>query len=142
MKKDLEPKNSKGISPKGINEEKSFQYPKTKTNKRKKRESFIPKVVANRMARRVVFTTGLPTLSGMGVFIVSYILIIKGITDVPPAITLASSALCFLIGLIGLSYGILSASWDDSPGSLLGFENIQPNIERMRKAFKTVNTKE
>ena len=33
MTKDLEPKNSKGIRPKGINEEKSFQYPKTKTNK-------------------------------------------------------------------------------------------------------------
>ncbi|ABX08631.1 PAM68 family protein [Prochlorococcus marinus] len=141
MSKDLDPKKNKKVIPKGVNEEKSFQYPEIKKNKKKSRESFIPKAVANRMARRVIFTTGLPTLSGMGVFIISYLLIIKGITDVPPAITLASSALCFLIGLIGLSYGILSASWDDSPGSLLGFENIQPNIERMRNAFKTVNTK-
>jgi len=109
-----------------------------KVNKRKRRESFIPKVVANRMVRRVVFTTGLPTLSGMGVFIGSYILIVKGIAEIPPAITLTSSALCFFIGLIGLSYGILSASWDDTPGSLLGIENIQPNIKRMRSAFKPV----
>ncbi len=107
----------------------------------KKRESFIPKEVSNRMARRIAITTGLPTLSGMGVFVISYLLIIKGIAEVPPAITLASSALCFLIGLLGLSYGILSASWDKDPGSILGLENIRPNIVRMRSAFKTVPLK-
>ncbi|KGG12637.1 MULTISPECIES: PAM68 family protein [Prochlorococcus] len=108
---------------------------------KKKRDSFIPKVVANRMARRIAFTTGLPTLSGMGVFIGSYLLIVKGIADVPPAITLTSSALCFFVGLLGLSYGILSASWEESPGSLLGLENIRPNIGRMRTAFRAVSPK-
>ena len=78
----------------------------------------------------------------MGVFIVSYLLIIKGITDVPPSITLLSSAICFLIGLLGLSYGILSASWEDIPGSILGLENIRPNIEKMRSAFRPITSKE
>ncbi len=94
------------------------------TNTRK--ESGIPKYVANRMARRIAFTTGIPTLSGMGVFIGSYFLISKGIAE-----------MCFLVGLLGLSYGILSASWDFKPGSFLGFENIKPNINRMKDAFKT-----
>jgi hypothetical protein len=97
----------------------------------------IPSYVANRMARRIAFTTGIPTLSGMGVFIGSYFLISKGIAEISPTVTLVSSAFCFLIGLLGLSYGILSASWDFNPGSFLGFENIRPNINRMKAAFKT-----
>ena len=101
------------------------------------KKSGIPSYVANRMARRIAFTTGIPTLSGMGVFIGSYFLISKGFAEISPTVTLVSSALCFLVGLLGLSYGILSASWDFNPGSFLGFENIKPNINRMKDAFKT-----
>ena len=101
------------------------------------KESGIPKYVANRMARRIAFTTGIPTLSGMGVFIGSYFLISKGIAEISPTVTLVSSAMCFLVGLLGLSYGILSASWDFNPGSFLGIENIKPNINRMKDAFKS-----
>ena len=111
-----------------------------KTNSQKivsKKAAGIPSYVANRMARRIAFTTGIPTLSGMGVFIGSYFLISKGIADISPTLTLVSSAICFLIGLLGLSYGILSASWDFNPGSFLGFENVKPNINRMKDAFKT-----
>ena len=107
------------------------------SSKKTRNESGIPKYVANRMARRIAFTTGIPTLSGMGVFIGSYFLISKGIAEIAPTVTLVSSALCFLVGLLGLSYGILSASWDLKPGSFLGFENIKPNIKRMRDAFKS-----
>jgi hypothetical protein len=100
-------------------------------------DSGIPKYVANRMARRIAFTTGIPTVSGMGVFIGSYFLISKGIAEISPTVTLVSSAMCFLVGLLGLSYGILSASWDFNPGSFLGIENIKPNINRMKDAFKS-----
>ena len=110
---------------------------KNNSSKIASKKSGIPSYVANRMARRIVFTTGIPTLSGMGVFIGSYFLISKGIADISPTLTLVSSAICFLIGLLGLSYGILSASWDFNPGSFLGFENIKPNINRMKDAFKT-----
>ena len=108
-------------------------------NTAKKNNSGIPKYVANRMSRRIAFTTGIPTLSGMGVFIGSYFLISKGIAEISPTVTLVSSAICFLVGLLGLSYGILSASWDLKPGSFLGFENIKPNINRMKDAFKSTN---
>ena len=107
------------------------------TSKNTSKTSGIPKYVANRMARRIAITTGIPTLSGMGVFIGSYFLISKGIAEISPTVTLVTSAMCFLIGLLGLSYGILSACWDPSPGSFLGIENIKPNINRMKDAFKT-----
>ena len=88
----------------------------------------IPRPVANRMARRVAVFTGLPTLAGMGVFIGSYLLITRGIADIAPGTTLAASGFCFLLGLGGLSYGVLSASWEADNGSLLGFENIRTNL--------------
>ncbi len=109
----------------------------TKRSSKNIKKEGIPSYVANRMARRIAFTTGIPTLSGMGVFVGSYFLISKGIAEISPTVTLVSSAICFLVGLLGLSYGILSASWDFNPGTFLGFENIKPNINRMKDAFKT-----
>ena len=98
--------------------------------------SGIPKYVADRMARRIFFTTGIPTILGMSVFIVSYIIVTKNIAEIAPSATIAISALFFLLGLAGLSFGILSASWDKEPGSFLGLENIQLNIKRAKAAFK------
>tara|TARA_Y100001968_G_C19284668_1_gene681029 strand:+ start:648 stop:1067 length:420 start_codon:yes stop_codon:yes gene_type:complete len=108
-----------------------------KTRSSSQKDIGIPKEVANRMARRIAITTGIPTLFGMGVFILSYYLITEGIAEIAPVITLVSSGSFFLLGLIGLSYGILSASWDKDSGSFLGIENISPNITRMKAAFKT-----
>ena len=109
------------------------------SNKKNSRSSAIPKEVANRMARRVAITTGIPTLSGMSVFIISYLVVSRGIADVPPALTLLTSATCFLVGLLGLSYGILSASWESAPGTLFGFENVGPNIGRVKDVFSSLN---
>ena len=96
----------------------------------------IPKYVADRMARRIFFTAGIPTILGMSVFVVSYIIVTRNIAEIPPSSTIAISALFFLLGLAGLSFGILSASWDKEPGSFFGIENIPMNIERAKAAFK------
>ena len=96
----------------------------------------IPKAVANRMARRVAVFTGLPTLASMGVFVGSYVLITQGIADIPTGTTLGVSGLFFLLGLAGLSYGVLSASWDPQPGTLLGIENISTNLQRLRTSIR------
>ena len=102
----------------------------------KRSSSGIPKYVADRMARRIFFTAGIPTLLGMSVFIVSYIIVTRNIAEIPPSSTIAISALFFLLGLAGLSFGILSASWDEEPGSFFGIENIPMNIQRAKAAFK------
>ena len=107
-----------------------------KSNNSNVQSSGIPKYVADRMAKRIFFTAGIPTLLGMSVFVISYIIVTRKIAEIPPSSTIAISALFFLLGLGGLSYGILSASWDRAPGSFLGLENIPLNIQRAKAAFK------
>ena len=102
----------------------------------KQSSSGIPKYVADRMARRIFFTAGIPTILGMSVFVVSYIIVTRNIAEIPPSSTIAISAIFFLLGLGGLSFGILSASWDKEPGSFFGIENIPMNIQRAKAAFK------
>lgn len=90
------------------------------------------------MARRIAIATGIPTLMGMGVFVGSYLLVSRGILDIAPAATLTASGGCFLLGLVGLSYGVLSSSWEDAPGSLLGAEQIGLNITRLRESIRAM----
>ena len=100
----------------------------------------VPDVVANRMARRIAIGTGIPTLMGMGVFVGSYLLVSRQILDIAPSTTLATSGACFFLGLLGLSFGVLSASWEEQPGSLLGTEQIGLNISRLRSSMKSTPT--
>ncbi|MFM9047222.1 MAG: photosystem II biosynthesis protein [Cyanobium sp.] len=98
----------------------------------------IPEAVANRMARRITIATGIPTVLGMGVFIASYLLVSRHILDIPPSATLLASGGCFLLGLLGLSYGVLSASWEEEAGSLLGGEQIPVNLGRMKASLRAL----
>ena len=104
-----------------------------------RRQQAIPDAVANRMARRIAIATGTPTVMGMGVFVGSYLLVSRGLLDIAPAVTLTASGGCFLLGLVGLSYGVLSSSWEDAPGSLLGFEQIGLNIGRLRESIRAMH---
>lgn len=98
----------------------------------------IPDHVANRMARRIALATGIPTLMGMGVFVGSYLLVSRGLLDIPPSATLLASGACFLLGLLGLSYGVLSSSWEEQPGSLLGMEQMPVNLGRLRESIRSM----
>ncbi len=102
----------------------------------KRRTQAIPEAVTNRMARRIAVAMGVPSLLGMASFVVSYLLVSRGILDIPPAITLVTSGAFFLLGLVGLSYGLFSASWESEPGSLLGFEQIGVNLSRLKQSLK------
>ena len=99
------------------------------------RQEAIPRYVADRMARRVAVFTGLPTVAGMGVFVGSYLLITKGIADIAPArhsLVPVSSFARFG----GSQLRVLSRARWDLAGSLLGLENLKPNIQRMRQSIK------
>ena len=97
-----------------------------------RQRSAIPDHVSKRMVRRVLLLSGAPTLLAMGVFVLSYLLISRGVMRIEPIVTIGVSGLFFLLGLLGLSYGVLSASWDDVPGSLLGWEQFGKNLQRLR----------
>jgi hypothetical protein len=98
----------------------------------------IPAAVANRMARRIAIATGVPSVLGMAVFVASYVLVSRDILAIPTVATLAASGGCFLLGLLGLSYGVLSASWEEAPGSRLGGEQIRLNLRRVSASLKAM----
>ena len=54
---------------------------------KKKSSSGIPKYVADRMARRIFFTAGIPTIMGMSVFVVSYITVSYTHLTLPTKVT-------------------------------------------------------
>ena len=139
MKKKQSKKKLLNKKKKNISKKTAFSNLENKTNKLtnpKPSSSGIPKYVADRMARRIFFTAGIPTIMGMSVFVISYFIVTKNIAEIPPSSTIAISAMFFLLGLAGLSFGILSASWDKEPGSFFGIENISMNIKRAKAAFK------
>ena len=100
------------------------------------KQEAIPRYVADRMARRVAVFTGLPSLAGMGVVVASLFVVTRDIAEIPPGATLVGSGFFFVLGLVGLSVGVLTASWDKEPGTLLGFENFKPNVQRMRESIR------
>ena len=139
MKKKQSKKKVINRKKKNLSEKTAFSLvdnKQTKVNSVKQSSNGIPKYVADRMARRIFFTAGIPTIMGMSVFVISYIIVTRNIAEIPPSSTIAISALFFLLGLAGLSFGILSASWDKEPGSFFGIENIPMNIQRAKAAFK------
>ncbi len=139
MKKKQSKKKNINKRKKTLSEKKIFENIDNKVasiTSNTKKSSGIPKYVADRMARRIFFTAGIPTIMGMSVFVISYIIVTRNIAEIPPSSTIAISALFFLLGLGGLSFGILSASWDKEPGSFFGIENIPMNIQRAKSAFK------
>lgn len=97
----------------------------------RRREGSIPPEVASRMVRRIAIAAGIPTTLGMASFVVSYLLVSRGL-EIPPVATLLVTGLLFLLGLVGLSFGLFSSSWVTTPGSLLGLEQIGVNLQRLR----------
>lgn len=96
----------------------------------------IPEVVSRRMVRRMMVFSGIPTGLGVSTFFVSYYLVINQVVDFPPYLVLLLTLGCFGLGVAGLTYGVLSASWDeDRPGNRLGLDEFRVNFGRMTGAW-------
>ncbi|HAA27990.1 MAG TPA: DUF3464 domain-containing protein [Cyanobacteria bacterium UBA8553] len=102
----------------------------------------IPDVVSKRMVSRMALLCGIPTVLGLSTFFVSYFLIKNiGLKLPNPAVVLVSMGFLGL-GVLGLSYGVLSASWDeDLPGTWLGWQEFTTNLGRMRAAWRSAGEK-
>lgn len=109
---------------------------KTAQTKTARRSSGIPEQVSQRMIRRMAIFCGVPTLLGLASFPVSYFVLQQGIELPNVAVLLVS--LGFLgLGVLGLSYGVLSASWDeDAVGTVLGWPEFQLNLGRTLESWK------
>ncbi len=106
-----------------------------------KDEMALPKVVSDRMARRMVVFCGVPTVLGMATLIGGYVAISHGIK--PPGVLVLLLSMGFLgLSVLGLTYGILSASWDEEvAGGKLGWQEFVVNWGRMLAAWKSTRQK-
>ncbi|MEQ8970362.1 MAG: PAM68 family protein [Coleofasciculus sp. C1-SOL-03] len=97
----------------------------------------IPDQVSKRMVRRMALLCGIPTVLGILSFVVSYLLVVNWEVNLPNVAVVLVSMGCFGLGVLGLSYGVLSASWEeDSPGTLLGWQEFTTNLGRLTSAWR------
>lgn len=107
-----------------------------------KEEIAIPQVVSQRMIRRVAGFSGIPTALGISSLIVSYLLLIYAGIKLPPIAVLLVNMGFFGLGVLGITYGVLSASWDeDRVGSLLGWNEFTTNFGRMVAVWRETRQK-
>ncbi|PSS01308.1 hypothetical protein CEY00_Acc22666 [Actinidia chinensis var. chinensis] len=91
-------------------------------------EGVIPEVVTNRMMSRMGFSVGIPLLIGLLFFPFFYYLKVGLKIDVPTWVPFIVSFVFFGTALLGVSYGIVSSSWDPMrEGSLLGWTEAKKN---------------
>jgi Photosynthesis affected mutant 68 len=100
-------------------------------------DSGIPEVVSRRMMKRMALFSGVPSFFGMSTFIVSYWVVSQDIFALPTYAVLLVSLGWFGLGVVGLTYGVLSASWEEeSVGSKLGIAEFKVNLGRMTDTWK------
>lgn len=136
------PADPNAISPKAAAKAKAISdQAKARADKRAQKSQkaaamAIPEAVSQRMLRRMLVFSGTPTVFGVAIFFVSYFLIVKGNVELPSYAVLLTTLGCFGLGVVGLTYGVLSASWDeDRPGHWLGLDEFKVNFGRMTSAW-------
>lgn len=107
-----------------------------------KQEMAIPEVVSQRMIRRVAAFCGVPTFLGVSSLIVSYLLVTLADIQLPPIAVLLVNMGLFGLGVVGITYGVLSASWDEErPGTILGLAEFSTNWGRMTEVWRDTQKK-
>jgi hypothetical protein len=99
--------------------------------------SAIPEVVSRRMVSRAALYCGVPSVLALLTFVVSYLAIANDVFHPPTAAVLLVSLGFFGLSVLGLSYGPLSASWDEERvGNLLGWNDFKLNFGRLRDSWR------
>ncbi|MGB7522179.1 MAG: PAM68 family protein, partial [Spirulinaceae cyanobacterium] len=96
-----------------------------------------PDAVSKRMVRRMALFSGIPTSFGILSFFVSYWIVSHNLFKLPTSAVLLVSMGFFGLGVLGLSYGLFSSSWDENrQGSWLGLAEVGPNFRRTTSAWR------
>jgi len=97
----------------------------------------IPEKVAMRMGARMLPFVGIPLFGGMGAFVAFwYFATYKGL-EFQPVIVASSTVFILVISLLGITYSVMSASWDpDDDGSSLGLAEFNVNIGNIMDGLK------
>ncbi|MGB3612626.1 MAG: PAM68 family protein [Elainellaceae cyanobacterium] len=101
-------------------------------------KSGIPEVVSRRMIKRMAILSGTPMALGVGMFFASYYIVIHDLFPLPTIAVLFVSLGFFGLSVLGLTYGVLSASWEETsePGSFLGWDEFRLNFDRARSSWQ------
>ncbi|MBW4521635.1 MAG: PAM68 family protein [Scytolyngbya sp. HA4215-MV1] len=98
----------------------------------------IPEAVSRRMVKRMAIFSGIPTALGMSTFAISYWIVRHGWFKLPNVAVLLVSLGFFGLGVAGLTYGVLSSSWDEEQGgSWLGIGEFTTNWGRMTETWRS-----
>lgn len=109
----------------------------TKSSPKRNDPLGIPEEVNRRIVRRAAFFCGIPTGMGIATFVVSYFVVTKHIFELPTSAVVLVSMLFLGLGVVGLSYGAISASWDEGRiGSWWGSEEFKKNFGYLTEAWK------
>eukprot|EP00892_Ulva_mutabilis_P000658 jgi/Ulvmu1/10593/UM065_0047.1 len=85
--------------------------------------------VTDRMLRRVILFSGTPVVLGLLLFPFFWYLKVVQKVELPMGTVFVSSGLAFGAGLLGISYGAISASWDPArEGSIWGWNEFRANL--------------
>jgi hypothetical protein len=89
------------------------------------------------MGKRMLPFVGIPLLGGMGAFVAFWYLATYKNQEFQPALVAFSTIGLLGVGLVGITYSVMSASWDpDREGSFLGFDEAARNLESLRGGLK------
>ncbi|MCL7034726.1 hypothetical protein MKW94_015958 [Papaver nudicaule] len=122
-------KKKKNNEPKRLNEENDdYDDDEEEEEEEEDEEDVIPEVITNRMMNRVGISVGVPLFIGLLFFPFFYYLKVVVKLDIPTWIPFIVSFFFFGSALLGISYGIVSSSWDPMrEGSLLGWNEAVRN---------------
>lgn len=90
------------------------------------------------MIRRMAVFAGIPTTLGIASFFAAYLIVHNQWFDLPtPAVAFVSMS-WFGLGVLGLSYGVISASWDEERvGTSIGWQEFTTNFGRLVSAWRS-----
>ena len=103
----------------------------------KEEAAAIPERVAQRMGKRMLPFVGIPLFGGMGAFVGFWYFATYRDVEFEPIVVAGSTIALLAISLLGITYSVLSASWDDDrDGSGLGIDEFQKNVGSISEGVK------
>lgn len=92
----------------------------------------VPEVVGDRMMKRMLGFLAVPVALGILAFLGFVLASRQFDTTIRPTTVAITTQAIFALGIVGITYGPLSASWDeDREGTLLGIDEAKKNVETL-----------
>ena len=101
----------------------------------------LPQRVMDRMLSRVVSFAAPPLLIGFVSGPAAYMYKATG-HELPASLLYASGSALFVLAGVGISFGVLSTSWDENvEGTRLGWEELKANLPVLRESIPLLRTR-